>query len=234
MSCDRQDRTRAWLNGDLADDGEIERHVAGCAQCQALEPEPLGAHATRFAAPELLRRRVLRALEGERPASRFWLGALSGSLGTALAAALAFLLILPPSAASLADAVTDAHARAMMANQTIMVASSDHHTVKPWFASHVPLSPPVVDFASEGFVLAGGRIDSIAGHDSAVIVYRHGRHVLDLFVWADSHERLPQSGMRHGYRIAFWKAHDLDYAAVSDVDANEFAKFLALARKGAE
>ena len=33
-----------------------------------------------------------------------------------------------------------------------------------------------------------------------------------------------------GFRSAFWKEGDLDYAAVSDVDGSAFEKFVALAR----
>jgi len=36
--------------------------------------------------------------------------------------------------------------------------------------------------------------------------------------------------MRRGFRSAFWKQGDLDYAAVSDVDAQAFAKFVGQAR----
>jgi len=34
----------------------------------------------------------------------------------------------------------------------------------------------------------------------------------------------------HGFRNRFWKRGDLDFAAVSDVDAAAFEKFIALAR----
>jgi anti-sigma factor RsiW len=232
MTCIYRDRTRAWLNGNLTQEAaEIERHVAGCSECQEQYPTTAAAP-TRFAAPPFLRHKVLGALDAGAPRHRgFWLGALGGSLTTALAAGLAFLLFLAPSAATLADAVADAHARAMMSGQTIMVASSDHHTVKPWFASRIGLSPPVMDFAGQGFALIGGRLDRVAGHDAATIAYRHGKHELDLFVWARTDAKIAQSAMRRGYRIAFWNAGDLAFAAISDIDAVEFAKFVALARR---
>jgi anti-sigma factor RsiW len=238
MTCGYSDRTRAWLSGELAgeDTSEIERHVAGCLECQDQYPAGGGAP-TRFHAPLSLRRSVSRALDAEtrRPTRRsFWFGALGGSFTTALAAGLALLLFLPPSAATLADAVVDAHTRAVMSGETIMVASSDHHTVKPWFASHIALSPPVANFARQGFPLIGGRTDRVAGHDAAAIAYRHGKHELDLFVWVHNGGKTAQSGMRRGYRIAFWRNGDLDFAAISDVDAVEFAKFVSLARGSPE
>jgi anti-sigma factor RsiW len=161
----------------------------------------------------------------------FWWGAASGAGLSALAAALALFVLLPPSAASLAESVTDAHARALTGWQTIAVASSNHHVVKPWLAAHAGISPPAADFAAQGFVLTGGRVDRIAGTPAAVTVYRYGNHELDLFAWPDKGTALPGPAMVHGFRITFWKQGDLDFAAVSDLDEAAFRKFTALARE---
>lgn len=158
----------------------------------------------------------------------FWLGALGGMGASALATAITLFLLLPPSPASLVKSVEQAHVRALMEGRTVMVASSNHHTVKPWFAGRAPLSPPVADFAAQGFALAGGRTDTILGSPAAVIAYRHGRHEIDLFVWADRGSHLPQGGLSHGYHVRFWRSGDLDFAAVSDVDPSELEKFVHL------
>ena len=65
------------------------------------------------------------------------------------------MLLLPPSAATLAEAITDDHTRALATGRMIAVASSSHHVVKPWFAGRVDVSPPAGDFAAQGFPLAG-------------------------------------------------------------------------------
>jgi anti-sigma factor RsiW len=242
MNCPQRETTKAWLAGLLAADAAeaAEVHAATCIECQDTDAARLPrGEATRFRAPDELRRRLNRALDAQaisrRPASRsFWLGAASGTFGTALAATLAFLLILPPSMATLSDAVAEAHTRALTSGQTITVASNDHHTVKPWFASHIALSPPVADFAQQGFALAGGRIDRIAGEDAAVVVYRHGKHVIDLFVWRASTTRLPDPGMQRGYHTVFWKDNDLALAVVTDMENTEVAKFVALLRSKRE
>ncbi len=160
----------------------------------------------------------------------FWMGVTGGAGLSALAAGFVLLALLPPSIATLTQSVAGAHARALTAGTTIMVASSNHHTVKPWLAAHAGLSPPVSDFASDGFALTGGRVDEVAGRPAAVMVYAHGNHELDLFAWPDRGAALPAPGMVHGFRTAIWKAGDMDFAAVSDVDSAAFQKFVARAR----
>ena len=238
MSCNETLRTQSWLDGELQGDAarEAEQHVETCADCQALASDTALVSdalrgATHYTAPELLRARVKASLKRETPSRRgFWTGVASGGGGMALAAALALFAFLPPSAASLTASVVGAHGRALTNGATIMVASSSHHTVKPWLAAHVAISPLVTDFAADGFPLAGGRSDEVAGARAAVAVYAHGKHEVDLFAWPDRGGSLPQPQVTHGFRSAFWKQGDLDYAAVSDIDAAAFAKFVALAQ----
>jgi anti-sigma factor RsiW len=244
MTCGESLRTQSLLDGELqgAVAEEAERHMESCVDCQALAADIADVSdglrgATRHRAPAVLRARIASALDREMarpPARNFWVGVASGGGLTALAASLAILALLPPSAATLTASVVDAHGRALTGGQTIMVASSDHHTVKPWLAAHVALSPPVTDFAADGFALVGGRADEIAGTHAAVMVYRYGNHEIDLFAWPDRGARLPGPGVTRGFRSAFWKTGDLDFAAVSDIDSAAFEKFSALARSQRE
>jgi anti-sigma factor RsiW len=251
MTCPETLRTQAYLDGEL--DGkaaeEAERHIENCDDCRVLSEQAarlgdaIRLHAARYLAPKELRGRIGEALdlESRRAATRpsierrsFWFGAAGGASLSALAAVLALLVILPPSAGTLAQSVTDAHVRALTSDKTIEVVSTDHHTVKPWFAGRVAVSPPVADFPKEGFALAGGRLDAVAGRRAAVVVYRHGAHEVDLFVWADQGSRLPAETTVHGYHSVFWKSGDLDFAAVSDTDAAELQEFVRLVRSQPE
>ena len=145
----------------------------------------------------------------------------------ALAAALATLLILPRPDSLIGD-VTDAHLRSLMPDRLIEVASSDHHTVKPWFAGHVDISPPVSDFKADGYELVGGRADYVEGRKAAVVVYRHGTHVINVFSWAAGSEALPGAVTHNGYHIVCWKGGNLAFCAVSDTGRDELLRLVGL------
>jgi len=251
MTCPELLRTQAYLDGEL--DGaaatEAERHIADCGKCQAFSADAAQLSDTmrrglvRHRAPAHLRERIAAALNAEHSSEKvlpfrfgrgFFAGAASGVGISALAAGFAILALLPPSAGTLAQFVTDAHVQALMSGRTIEVASSSHHTVKPWFAGRVPLSPPVAEFSQQGFTLAGGRLAKVTGKSAAVVVYRHGKHEIDLFVWPDGGTTLPQETVTRGYRSLFWKRNDLDFAAISDVDGRELHKFAQLVQSEPE
>jgi anti-sigma factor RsiW len=207
--------------------------------------------------PPALRARILRALDQEsdapqlaaaqdtprrsamrptlsqpliRRAASFWTGAASGFGTAAIAACVAFFLLAPPLFNPLVNDLVSAHARSLLPDHLIDVVSTDKHTVKPWFAGHADVSPAVADFASQGYTLVGGRADYLDHQRSAVVVYRHGAHVINVFSWAADKRALPGNTTRNGYHLAFWQQGDLRYCAVSDTGWDELLGLVRLLR----
>ncbi|MBS0397000.1 MAG: anti-sigma factor, partial [Proteobacteria bacterium] len=135
-----------------------------------------------------------------------------------------------PGVAALAEHdVLAAHLRALQPGRAIDVESSERHTVKPWFAGRADVSPPVADFAAQGFTLVGGRVDYVAGTRSAVVVYRHNAHLIDVFAWRAA--AAPVRGgasSENGYRLLSWRAGDLAFCAISDTAEDELAALRTL------
>ena len=118
------------------------------------------------------------------------------------------------------------HWRALAAASPVDVVSSDHHTVKPWFAGKLAQSPPVQDFAAQGFALVGGRIDYLGDQRVAVLAYRHGAHLIDVYVLP---QRPPVAhAQSQGYAADTVALGGEQAVVVTDMDAPERARFAAL------
>jgi anti-sigma factor RsiW len=243
VQCAESLRVQAYFDGqvDALGAADIERHLEHCAECRALiqDLEQVRSLLRRDPAyartPPALRSQILRALDRESPSSNrrgrsFWMGALGGAGGAAIAATVAFLLLVPPLTNPLLDDVVSAHVRSLMPTHLIDVVSTDKHTVKPWFAGHADVSPVVADFEQQGYKLVGGRADYLDHQRSAVVVYQHGAHVINVFSWAGNDRKLPGDATRSGYHLAFWKSGDLEYCAVSDTGWDELLGLVRLLR----
>jgi anti-sigma factor RsiW len=131
--------------------------------------------------------------------------------------------------AALLDDLVNAHVRSLLPAHLVDVESTDRHTVKPWFAGHVDVSPAVYDFTAQGYHLLGGRADYFEHQRAAALVYQHGAHVINVFSWAGEGV-LPADTSRNGYHLAFWKEGNLHYCAVSDTGWSELLKLVSLIR----
>ena len=260
MQCAESLRVQAYFDGevDAISAADIERHVANCEECRALLDDlnkvraALRKDSSVERAPPELRAKIALALDresaaeaprpmaqdppaapgrGNRRVRSFWAGAFGGVGATALAAGLAMFLLVPRLSNPLTDELVNAHVRSLMPAHLIDVVSTDRHTVKPWFAGHADVSPVVADFESQGYRLVGGRVDYLDHQRSAVVVYQHGAHVINVFSWAANGRTLPGNATRSGYHLVFWKTGDLAYCAISDTAPDELDGLVRLLRE---
>jgi anti-sigma factor (TIGR02949 family) len=247
MPCAETQGVAEYFDGevDAVRAAQIEQHVHTCAECQrelaALQQMRglLRSPAGRLAMPAELRGRIVEALDREpalrRPGGRltarsrpFWFGVFSGIGGSAVAAMLAFVFLVPLLTNPLPGELVADHTHALMSSHLIDVVSTDQHTVKPWFAGRTDVSPVVADFAPQGYRLLGGRVEVLDHQRAAVLVYRHGAHYINVYTWGIRAGGVPPNATRRGYHLAFWKEGDLGYCAVSDAGWPELSTLVGL------
>jgi anti-sigma factor RsiW len=124
---------------------------------------------------------------------------------------------------TVASEVVAGHIRGLLAPQPFDVASSDRHTVKPWFTSRLPESPQVPDLAAKGFTLLGGRVDVIDNRPVATIVYKHAAHTVSLTTLRPG-QTVPVETIA-GYNVRSWSDGNFTYVAVGDLPSADLAQF---------
>jgi anti-sigma factor RsiW len=196
---------------------------------QALPKGPTGAEVLSL--PGNARGATARPRGPESARRQSWIlraqGALAGAAGAfALAACLALFVMRADSGDEIARSLLDGHLRSLAGEHLYDVQSTDQHTVKPWFAGKLDVTPPVPDLALKGFTLIGGRVDYIGGRPTAVVVYGRRKHVINVFVWPGT-DAAPPSIELGGYFLRHWTKNGLTFWAVSDLAEAELAEFEA-------
>lgn len=171
-------------------------------------------------------------IPARRPGFSGWPQVAAAAVLAAIVTAAGMYAALGPNlAANEIAAIVADHQRALLAAAPFDVASSDRHTVKPWFDSKLALSPQVVDLASDGFPLAGGRIEVLDGKPVPVLVYHRRAHVISVVAVprAGQHATTEPSlaTTKDGYFVIRWRGRDFDYTVVSDLAENELNEFVS-------
>lgn len=230
----------AYVDGELtaSESAAFERALEGCADCRRrLETARTMSGLLRGLptepAPDLLRARVereLQAIAGERrrPVDRRlrW-AAMAASIVVALG--IGWLGgVMSQGGSRESDELIAGYLRVALATHAVDVASSDRHTVKPWFAGRVDYAPPVHDLTAVGFPLVGGRLDVVDGRKVAVLVYRRNRHWVALTLWpaGSSANTSAQVTQRAGFALAGWRHGGFEMRAVADLAPADMQSFV--------
>jgi len=241
----------AYCDGELdpASAIEFERRLSGDESLKAQYNRLLSLRRAvrslpQYDAPAGLEARIRLALDADRPdkADRPGQASRPAQAGRprqrswpfqALAAAAVFGAVISGSVMmtmnrydqheEVARQIVAGHIRGLLAPQPFDIASSDRHTVKPWFTSHLPESPQVPDLAAEGFVLEGGRVDVVGHEPVATIVYKHAKHTVSLTTLPPGQSVSDQTIA--GYNVRSWSDAEFTYIAVSDIPPEDLASF---------
>ncbi|NTF43132.1 anti-sigma factor [Rhizobium rhizogenes] len=244
------DLLHGFIDGELdaSNAARFEAHLATCADCAQEMEEALmvkrlaGRDGVKWQTPDAVHARVQTALaleqammaramtaatSTESPWHRFWQFVRQWSFIPSLAvlaASLMLVLNVPQQSQTIEDQLLASHVRSMLADHLTDVLTSDQHTVKPWFNGKIDFSPPVVDLATQGFPLVGGRVDYLNGRVVAALIYRRHGHVINLFIWPGISANR-NTAEKDGYNFAEWYADGLVFWAVSDVSAPDLIAF---------
>jgi anti-sigma factor RsiW len=232
---------------DRTEARELESHLDTCAECrEALTHldslrRSLRDPQLRFTAPQALRERIATAAvepgfsadvrSSRRVARRVatppsWMRYAAACVLAFGAGSIAMQLwSVSHGSGQVERDLFASHWRALAATSPIDVVSTDRHTVKPWFAGKVAQAPLVLDFADQGFPLIGGRVDYVGADRVPVLVYKHGKHLIDVFVLPPSDANIAGSSAMQGYGMEKITLGDQLAAVVSDMDREELSRF---------
>jgi anti-sigma factor RsiW len=234
------DEVRSLLDAYIDDELElatgvaVEAHLRGCAECTAWLAErralvaQLHAAALRYPLPGDLGARIgaqLRAQDRRFKIQPQWFGAIAAGLIVAIGG---FLLGQSwPRPPDLRSELVSASVRAMLGPHPIDVMSSDHHTVKPWLSGQLPFSPPVPELAAQGDTLLGGRVDYLGSTRVAALLYQHGHHQINVYIWPRGAGAMaaPRDSAIDGYHLTSTQAGQFIAVMVSDLAVGELAAF---------
>ena len=233
---------------DLVRHVEMEKHLAECAECAEQERNlrslraAVSSPSMYYRAPAALRTRVQLSTP---PVTTPPVAPRRRRVAMQFAAIAAGVLLLIGASATIgmfmtrvgmsdddhvAEQVVAGHVRSLQVAHATDVASSDLHTVKPWFRGKLDFSPHVPDLSPQGYSLSGGRLDFLVDRPVAALVYYRRLHPINVFSWPSASDEVHavRKSSRQGFQIRSWQRDGMTYWAISDLSEQEFDEFVQL------
>jgi anti-sigma factor RsiW len=264
MSCQLwQDWLDPYVDGGCTPEENtgIEDHLVTCTACSA---EALARmrlkHATRLAAAERytpspdFRMRVELAIEKPRnplssipfvifPRFKFpvltkrWKQSLWAGAGTLVLVIVVWAVLSGRSSAreqALAQFL-DLHVATMASSNPVDVASSDQHTVKPWFEGKLPFAFNLPALDGTPLKLMGGKLIYYKNRPGAQLLFDLRKHQLSVFVLQEQPGATPKSmGVatvrQKGFNEETWGQAGLRYVVIGDTSATDVRSLCELLR----
>jgi anti-sigma factor RsiW len=236
MSCDWSGKLDRYVDAELSGGEltEVEAHLRACPTCAAdalsrLQLKRMTQAAGRRFSPRPEFR--LKTEQSVSTAKRPW---WTGKWVPAFAAAAALLLMLISAALWLQHSrseqalgeLADLHVSTLASANPVDVASTDRHTVKPWFQGKLPFSFNLPELQNAPFKLIGGRLAYFQQSPGAQLLFEVRKHRISVFIFQDRAElsRL-NSGSSLRRKLAFssetWTEGGLRYFVVGDASPSD-------------
>ena len=242
------DAQRGRLRADL--EGGFRAHLDTCALCSRVDAEEqvlteiLERRLPQYPASIALKRRLAARWPTTPAPSRTWWRRWGASLLPAFVVAVVLLVALPVylertnrvgtdgTASMVREAVND-YLRLVSSQHPLEIASGGLHQVKPWFAGRLDFAPVVSFEGDQDFPLRGGSVGYFLDRKAAVFVYGRRLHAVALFVFRADGLSWPtrdlgamgsaraSASVSRGFNVLLWRAGELGYALVSDLDVRE-------------
>lgn len=238
MTCDQDPVTlAAYLDAELSEPEQaaVQKHLLHCPDC-ASEVAAL-VHMRRRLAPARNRfipapefRKKVQSQIALRPKQRFILGLMPLAATVVLVVVLLFVWTRQAARTASFREATDLHLNELASVNPVDVASTDRHTVKPWFQGRVPFSFNLPEFAATEFALVGGRVVYLHQQPCAQLVVALRQHKISVLVVQESSDwarTLPAStgvDHRNAFNVETWRAGDLQFFVIGDVESGEIGR----------
>jgi anti-sigma factor RsiW len=248
MTCEWVSKLDLYVDGELSGGEltEVEAHLQSCPTCAADALSRLQlkrmtqAAGRRFSPRREFRSKIAQSINAAKRPPWAW------RWGPALAAAAALMLMLIPAAFWLQHSrseqalgeLADLHVSTLASANPVDVASSDRHTVKPWFQGKLPFTFNLPEQTSP-FKLIGGRLSYFQQSPGAQLLFEAGKHQISVFIFQNRAElsRL-NSGSLLSRKLAFntetWADGGLWYFVLGDAspsDVHDLSELLRSANR---
>jgi anti-sigma factor RsiW len=234
MNCDLcREKLDAYVDESLPAEelAAINDHLRDCPSCatEALArlqmKRATRAAAARFSPSPEFRLRVEKAIQKKRrPIPRIaWAPWLSAAAVALLLIGVSVLIRHAEREQALAE-LLDMHVATMASPNPVDVASTDRHTVKPWFQGKLPFTFNLPELQDSEFKLLGGKLIYFNHSPGAQLLFELRKHQLSVFIVQAQSDGLPLgSGVRQasekGFSEETWSESGLRYFIISDTNS---------------
>jgi anti-sigma factor RsiW len=233
----------AYVDGELSTAGTqaLDAHLRNCPACKeellrALQlKRALHSAGRRFSPSPEFRSRLLRKYAGMAPGTgwaRWLIPAAVVVILFAIGLAATYVNRTRMERQQRFSEIADLYVGTLASANPVDVASSDKHTVKPWFEGKLPFTFNLPEQQSSEFSLVGGRVVYLRHAPGAELIFQIRKHRLSAFIFEERAvgQRLPTSGtvMESAFHVQTWSENGLRYFVISDAAAADISRLSEL------